>query len=284
MKQSLAEVRMKANAYYVDGVDMIFPTATMRHIGHMVRNVKPIEGYRAIVDQDTDRTYAIVKSGYKLIQHQKVIDNLDELCAEFPDYGTPKKEVWLSNHGARMKTRYTFGDVDFEITPGDIVHPTLESFSSFDTSLAQRILMGGFRVVCTNGMVVGKILGEYKRKHTTSLNLDRARNVLHAGMKDYSDAVGLWSSFTERDALANEVTLYETLNFHKDEKLSVESAIKKQGKVITWDDDEPKNREVEINAWELYNILTAEATHRVPDITRRAKILDGVAYGFKEAA
>ena len=217
---------MKANAYYVDNESMLFPNVTMRHIGHMVRNVKPIEGYRAIVDQETDRTFAIVKAGYKLIQHQEVIDNLNELCKEFPEYGNPKKEVWLSHHGARMKTRYTFEEVDFEIAPGDTVHPTLESFSSFDTSLAQRMLMGGFRNVCTNGMVVGKILGEYKRKHTTSLNLDRARNVLHGGMQDYSKAIGLWSSFTKRDALMREVVLYETLGFHKDEKLSVEAEIK----------------------------------------------------------
>jgi len=279
---------MKSTSYYKDKQidDMVFPDACLRHVGHMVRNIKAIPNYRAVVDRSTDRTYAIVKDGYNLLRHEEVIEQMDDLCRQFPEYGEPTREVWMSNHGGRMKTRWTFGEVEnFEIgklsdgTP-DIVFPTLETFCSYDTSLAQRTLVGGFRVVCSNGMVVGKVLGEYKRKHTTSLDLERAKMVLANGMANYSEAAGLWISFTERNAALTEVNCYEEIGFNKDEKLSVEAEIKRKGKVIKWDNEEPKEREVEINAWELYNILTAEASHRIKDINRQAKVTDNIAKAF----
>ena len=278
---------MRDSAYYRDAeiANMVFPDAAKRQIGHLVRNVKPIPGYRAVVDRNTDRTFAIVKDGYQVVKHEDVIKSMDELCTDFPEYGEPMREVWLSNYGGRMKTRWTFTDVDFKIgklTSGepDIVNPTLETFSSYDTSLAQTTLVGGFRMVCANGMQVGKVLGKYKRKHTASLDLGRAKMVLANGMRNYSKATDLWLSYADRDAFLSEVNCFEEIGFNKDEKFSIESKIRQQGNVIYWDDEDKNNRNVEINSWELMNILTEEASHRITDVTRQAKVTEKIAGAF----
>ncbi|RLI66829.1 MAG: hypothetical protein DRO67_00200 [Candidatus Asgardarchaeum californiense] len=278
---------MNSIAYYKNKEisDMEFPDPAKRRIGHLVRNVKPIPNYRAVVDRNTDRTFAIVKDGYKVVKHEDVINQMDELCAEFPEYGTPTREVWLSNYGGRMKTRWTFTDVDFEITTlsngkPDIVHPTMETFASYDTSLAHRTLVGGFRVVCSNGMIVGKILGEYKRKHTASLELGIAKAVLTDGMREYSKATDLWISYANRNASITEINCYEEIGFNKNERASIEASIKSKGKVIQWDNEEKKNRKVEINAWELYNVLTQEASHRITDVKRQLKVTDNISKVF----
>lgn len=265
--------------------EMIFPDACERGITQGVRKQKVIPGYKAITDRNTDRVFAIVKSGYNLQLHEDVISKMDELCHEFPEYGEPTREVWMSNHGGRMKTRWTFDAVDFEIGTlsngePDIVHPTMETFCSYDTSLAQRTLVGGFRVVCTNGMVVGKVLGDYKRKHTTSLDLDMAKATLANGMRSYSEATKLWLSYADRNATIDEINCYDTIGFNKDEKLSVESGIKKEGKVLKWDDEDIEKRVVEINAWDLFNIYTAESSHRIKDVTRQTKVNDNIAKSF----
>jgi len=278
---------MKSTSYYKDKQidDMIFPNTGERVLFQGVRNVKQIKGWKGIVDRNTDRVFAIVKPGYKISRHEEVIKQMDELCTQFPEYGIPTREVWMSNHGGRMKTRWTFTDVDFEIGKlsngePDIVHPTVETFASYDTSLAHRTLVGGFRVVCTNGMTVGKILGEYKKKHTMSLDLERAKMVITQGMADYSEAATLWLSYADRNAFMTEINCYDALGFNADEKLSVETQIKRKGKVIKWDDEDKNERNVEINAWELLNIYTAEASHRITDITRQTKVNDNIATAF----
>ena len=108
---------MKEATYFKDKQidDMVFPDACMRHVGHLVRNIKAIPNYRAVVDRNTDRTFAIVKDGYNMVRHEEVIAQMDDLCTQFPEYGKPMREVWMSNHGGRMKTRWTFNDVDFKI-------------------------------------------------------------------------------------------------------------------------------------------------------------------------
>ena len=204
----------------------------------------------------------------------------DELVEQFPEWGRVVKEVWLSRFGGCMKVRYTFVDLKFEIAPGDIVHPTMEVFCSYDTSLAQSFTVGGWRIICSNGMVIGKILAKYKHKHTLILDLDDAKMVIAEGMANYSQAANLWKGLTERDALLKEVLAFQKLGFNKAERNSVEAAIKSTGKVKRWEDDDLENIIVQINAWELFNIYTEEASHRIDDIVRRERVSTNIAHTF----
>jgi hypothetical protein len=280
-------MKMQQKVYCKDTAveDMVFPDVAKRGIYHGTRTQSLIPGYREICDRNTGRVYAIVKEGYQLLPHEDVIAKMDELCTQFPEYGKPTREIWMNNYGGRMHTRWTFTDVDFKIgtlatDEPDIVHPTMETFCSYDTSLAQRTLVGGFRLVCSNGMVVGKILGEYKRKHTASLDMERAKRVLAQGMENYSEAQKLWLSYADRNAVLSEINCYEELPYNKDEKLAIEASIKDQGNVIQWDDYEIDNRKVEINAWDLMQIHTAEISHKVTDVARQTKLNDRIAKVF----
>ena len=265
------------------GMDTIvpFPTASLRHIGCMVRNIRPIEGLKSICNIEQDLSYCIVTDEYKLIQHQEVLDVVAQICAMHPEWGTPERTVWLSPNGGRTKATWRFPEIEFEIRPGDCINPTIETFSSFDTTLAQYFTLGGFRLVCSNGMVIGKMLAEYRRKHTQGLNLDIAAAQISKGMDIYSNQVGLWKKYAERLATKAEYTLLEELPFHGSEKERILSEMHKNGTVIKWDIESGKKvREVEINSWEMYNILTHEATHNIQDIARQSRILEGVSKGF----
>ena len=266
---------------YCGDVEIPFPKATMRKVACVTRNVHPIEGYQAICSIEDDLVYAIVSDEYKLVQHQEVLDVVSQICLEHPEWGKPERTVWLSPNGARKKASWRFPEVEFEIKPGDVVNPTIEVFSSFDTTLAQHLTLGGFRLVCTNGMIIGKMLAEYKRKHTATLDLGIAASTIASGMTSYSNMVGLWQKYAERLATKSEYTLFEELPFHGPEKERILSEIHKQGTVIKWDIENGKKvRAAEINGWDLLNIYTYEATHNVQDITRQVKILEGISKGF----
>jgi Domain of unknown function (DUF932) len=262
---------------------VIFPDVVMRGISHIRQEdgeTTLIQGYNAVVNQHNDHTFAIVKDGYKPVQHAEVIDLLDTICREYPEYGNPEKEMWLSNQMGRMRVRYTFKDVNYEVRPGDAIHPTFESYASHDTSLAQRFDVGAFRFICTNGMKIGKSIAHYKKKHVESLDLQIAREMIQIGMRNFSETQKLLIAFTERQALENEVFMYESLPFSPSEKFDVETQIKRQGKVIKWDDKEPESRKVEINMYDLYNIYTDIASHNVLDMNRQLRLEDGIAKAF----
>jgi len=277
MEQNAAAITEKS--YFTGDTEPVFPDVVSRAVGHMVRKVVPIPGYKAIVDQRNDNTFSIVSDRYKIVPHQELLKSLEDVVKQFPEFGEPTREIWTTNYGGKIRIKYKF-PIEMEIKPGDAVNPTLEAFGSLDTSTIQQVLMGAFRLVCSNGMVVGKTLASYKRKHTLGISLDAIKHVLADGMANYSKATDLWLLYTKQEALKNEVFLYEELPFNKEEKSYVEAAIKDQGKVIQWNPEDDNEREVKINKFELYNIYTYTASHLVSDAIKRGKIEEAVAKVF----
>jgi len=278
---------MQAVSYYTDENihDLKFPNVAKRKLYHGQRNMVECEDNRAIIDRDTNRLYAIVSDGYKVAKHEETIERLDGLCTEFPEYGQPKREIWMSNYGGRMKTRWTFPDIQVEIgklSDGkpDLVFPTMETFGSYDTSLADTTLVGGFRFVCSNGLRIGTTFGAYKHRHTANLDLNRARQVISNGMANYSEATDLWKSYLGRNATLKEVRAYNAIGFHTAEITAVLGSMQDKGKVIQWDDDDKDKQNIEVNSWTLLNIYTKEATHQIKDVSRQNTVMNNIAKTF----
>ena len=61
----------------------------------------------------------------------------------------------------------------------------LECLNSVDGSTRFRAMMGWFRLVCSNGLVIGVTESESDRRHVGDLQLEDIGLVLHAGMTDY---------------------------------------------------------------------------------------------------
>lgn len=262
---------------------MKFPEVELRNVMQGKRKLFPINGYYAVVNTEDESTYAIVSDRYKLVPHQEVIDVMDRLCDTVPGLKGAKvnKEIKLANNSGRMKVKYSFPDLAYEIIKGDAINMTLEAFASFDTTLAQRLYLGFWRLICSNGAKIGKTIAEYKRKHTNGLSLDSAAHMIETGLLNFPEAVIGLQNLTTRDAFLQEINLFEAMPLQKEEKALVENEIKRIGVVKHWDNEDIKNRNVQINSWELYNIYTAVATHEVKDLVRQQKIIDSVAEGFK---
>jgi hypothetical protein len=60
----------------------------------------------------------------------------------------------------------------------------LECFNSVDGSTRFRALMGWFRFVCSNGMVVGVTDSDVRRRHVGDLGLDDVERVLSCGVQE----------------------------------------------------------------------------------------------------
>jgi hypothetical protein len=75
----------------------------------------------------------------------------------------------------------------YQFDPGD-GHPMalrLECFNSVDGSTRFRTLVGWFRFVCSNGLVIGVTRSDIRRRHVGDFCLDDVDGVLAAGLKDF---------------------------------------------------------------------------------------------------
>ena len=60
---------------------------------------------------------------------------------------------------------YRFSEISTEITSRDTVNPELHLFNSYDTTWPLIVLIGAFRYVCANGLVVGEKYLHLRKRH-----------------------------------------------------------------------------------------------------------------------
>ena len=139
---------------------------------------KPLAGDQSYIPINT------VSKGYNLIQHQTVLDQAIKTLEQSEiDLDKVKAELALTEYGERMFLSI-FLPSEFSFDPGD-KHPLrmrLECFNSVDGSSRFRALMGWFRFVCSNGMIIGVTHSDFKRRHIGNLDLDDMTSVLKQGI------------------------------------------------------------------------------------------------------
>jgi hypothetical protein len=128
----------------------------------------------------------VVSKDYALVPHTAVLDvaktALDDAKIS-PDKVTV--HLRITQYGERMALSLFLPD-KYSFDPGD-GYPMalrLECLNSMDGSTRFRALMGWFRFVCSNGLVIGVTRADIRRRHSGDLHLQDIGAVLRAGIKD----------------------------------------------------------------------------------------------------
>jgi len=126
----------------------------------------------------------IVSKSYQLLQHTEV---LDFACAVLGKANLPldqvQAELRLTEYGERMELSLRLPE-QYAFDPGD-GHPMalrLECWNSVDGSTRFRVLMGWFRLVCSNGLIIGVTHSDYRR-HVGDFQLADIGTVLTSGLQ-----------------------------------------------------------------------------------------------------
>jgi hypothetical protein len=127
----------------------------------------------------------VVSKSYQLLQHTEV---LDFACAVLGKANLPLDEVQaelgLTEYGERMELSLRLPE-KYAFDPGD-GHPMalrLECWNSVDGSTRFRALMGWFRLVCSNGLIIGVTHSDYRRRHVGDLQLKDIGRVFTSGLQ-----------------------------------------------------------------------------------------------------
>lgn len=140
----------------------------------------------------------VVSKGYALVPHLAVL-KVAEKALEKAEISPADVQVKMeiTEYGERMALSL-YLPKRFSFDPGD-GHPMamrLECFNSVDGSTRFRALMGWFRFVCSNGLVIGVTQTDVRRRHLGDMGLNDVQAVLTAGIQEADSEkknFGKWS-------------------------------------------------------------------------------------------
>ena len=137
----------------------------------------------------SDRTFVpvgVVSKDYTLIPHTTVIDAaIQALQSVKIEPSKVRSEIALTEYGERMALSLFFPtQYQFDSADGHPMDLRLECLNSVDGSTRFRALMGWFRIICSNGLVIGITHSDIRRRHVGDFQLNDIGSVLVSGFKD----------------------------------------------------------------------------------------------------
>jgi hypothetical protein len=246
------------------------------------------DNYRAVRNVETDEVFDIVSPKYKLVKHEKVLENVEEVLETNKEFGHYERSVLLYKSGARMRTKYRFPDTEVVVKfrgKNDIMNPTLEVFNSYDRSIKHTVMLGAFRLICTNGAVVGETFAKYKKRHMPDLYLEDVQSALKDGIGAIETQQQQWQEWTDVPLLPEkfeEVEKKLDLNNKETGLLLEEPEMSTNATLDRWLAlNEMGGKWAEeareyLDMWTFYNILTQFTTHRIKSEVRRQQLEDRI--------
>ena len=125
-----------------------------------------------------------VSKDYTLVSHGAVLDSARKaLTAAGVKTDDTEAALEITEYGERMRLSVWLPD-KYAFDPGDgqKMGMRLECLNSVDGSTRFRALMGWFRFVCSNGLVVGVTQSDVKRRHIGDLSPEDVGKVLASGL------------------------------------------------------------------------------------------------------
>jgi len=220
--------------------------------------------YKAIVDEKTGKLFSIVTKEYKLIRHEEAIEVIEQAIGETPGLGGYEVTMDFYNNGGRMLREYVFQYHQLAIQPGDFVKPTLRLFNSYDLTWPFIIILGAFRLVCTNGLVVSQKFFQMKKRHVFDLQTLHFLEEVSTALRRFSKQSAEWRRWAEVPlSKASYETTLEMMSLGK--KGTEEISSRTHQEAAGFD----KNSFPLVSLWIFFNILTWYITNRSTSLNHR---------------
>jgi hypothetical protein len=220
-----------------------------------------MDSHKAIIT-DTGTPVAVVGSKYKLVQNRDIMPQFEQaLQVSGLDLTGITRKVQQTHGGAKTVVRYRLPAYEVQVgkRADDLVNLEVSVLNSYDGSWSFRSMVGAYRLICTNGMVIGQDFAHFYGKHTKNLDTNLAvMNVRHA-LSTYTQNVEMWNHFAGR-----EIGIGEALEFFKTVAGGDDNAMYQYltNKYMLYTD------EVGHNVWAVFNCLTDWSTHAASKKTK----------------
>jgi hypothetical protein len=244
-----------------------FPEVSETPVSWGEINLQRADNFKAIVNPETGKVFSIVSKDYKLIRHEEAVFQIEMVLDESLGLGKYKLKTEFYNDGGRMRRTYSFIENKVEVKKGDAVSPQLHLFNSYDTSWPFIVLLGAFRFVCANGLVVGKKFLHLRKRHVYNFDQIDIKAEVSSALRRFKLQTIQWSKWSERQF--DEKTYIKVMKAMKFGKKAVEQI---EGRIYQEAKGYQKNGFPNMSFWIFYNVLTWYITHRAVSLNHRVEM------------
>ena len=231
------------------------------------RDIHPANKYKAIVEPNTGKLFSIVSQDYRLIRHEEAIEQVDKAIDGVSNLGGYEIYTAFYNDGGRMRRKYVFPDISVEIERGDKVNPELQLYNSYDTTWPFIVILGAFRIICTNGLVVGKKYLHIQKRHVFHIDQIDLKNQVSTALNRFNLQTDQWIKWAgKRLRKQTHDQVMENMKFGKNATEEIEDRINREA------EDFDMNGFPIVSLWIFFNILTWYITHRGVSLNHRVEL------------
>ena len=217
--------------------------------------------YKLIVRKDTNKILSCMTNDYKLVTNKTIIDYAEPIIKKNDG---KIKEVRTLNNGAKTIMKWTFPNDTVKIGPNDLINPEIIIRNSYDGTIGVNVMAGAFRLVCSNGMVIGVVLDDYKNKHSVhNMELDKLEEIITDTISKTKYAVREdFPSLVETNIQEKHIVKFIEMFPLQSNEIVTQMLIAKKPKTF----------------WNLLNIGTNIITHKMNRNTESTHKLEGSLY------
>lgn len=126
--------------------------------------VKEFKNKNCIFNHDRTKLFDVVSPRYQIVQHKDSLDLVANGLTEF--FGeAPELNVRTINSGARIRAEFKLPMPPIKLGRNDISEITMVVQNSYDRSKPFIAQLGAYRLVCSNGMMIGQSFGSIRARH-----------------------------------------------------------------------------------------------------------------------
>jgi len=126
----------------------------------------------------------LVSKRYRLVQHHELVEGVvNGLKAVKLSWDSLRTDVRITEFGSRLHVTVHLPERFRAAVGHDELDLTIERLNSVDRSWAFRVGMGWIRLVCGNGLFVGRVTATMRRAHVESLRVGHVPGLIARGSR-----------------------------------------------------------------------------------------------------
>lgn len=222
--------------------------------------------FKMIVRHDTMEPISVMSKDYRLISNRELLESalplIDTYGGVIPSPNN-KADIEVNRVFGNARSQFAFDFPEYKINIGDdIVHPRITLINSYDGTKRVGFRYGAYRLVCSNGLTIGKSSTETYMHIGKDTPLDNIEGIIQRVFTNMNDMIkGGFQPMTERRMLATDINKF-VAHFPKQFQ------------------DEVAAQLTNTNAWEVYNAGTYVLSHSMDRSKEAVHNLEREIYRF----
>jgi hypothetical protein len=226
------------------------------------------DGRKAVRREDNLKVLGVVSDKYRILPHAQVVEGFR---SALEGNGNITETIKVTKGGARLYLNYTFPDVSLEVRPGDNVNLQLIAVNSYDGSHVLQVMFGAFRLVCSNGLIIGSRFVNLEQRHVGAIGIKVDSLQMQVGMLTEKFRATLP---VMKEMAATPIPDEQRVAIFDPEKVKLPDYLLRAADV-EYALEANRSRGTSLTKWGYYNAMTFAITHKMRRESPEAQIRYG---------